>query len=393
MEKIIIAGAGYAGVIAAREMLKNDQPATLINAEPYHQLTTWLHEAAGGRNQVDDYKIDLRDLFPDPIIQLVVDEITGIDWKKRRLTGSYGVYPYDYALIALGSTPEYFNIEGLYAHSLPLKSLESARVIRRHIEREFMRYGEDHDEIHLRVIVGGAGLTGVEFVGELAEWLPDLCHSLKIEDSKVEIICVEAMPDILPMLPNHLRDWAQHELEAAGVQFMTSSKIVRVEKQTLELAGGEKINAGTIVWTGGVRAHPLLGDAGFTCDRKGRAKVKETLQSVDDDRVWIAGDCASYDWAGKPLPPTAQLATQMGKQAALNIIHTMQKEEQHSFTPKIYGTLASLGPSRGVGAMVGIRTSGRFASLFKELTKVKYLMQIGGVRMVNRKRRAHLLQV
>ncbi len=393
MDKIIIAGAGYAGVVAAREMVKNHQKVTLINAEPYHQLTTWLHEAAGGRNQVDDYKIDLRELFPQHEMELIVDEIVNIDWKNRRVSGSHGVYPYDYALIALGSTPEYFNIEGLSAHSLPLKSLETARVIRRHIEREFMRYDEDRDVTHLRVIVGGAGLTGVEFVGELAEWLPDLCHSLKIEDSKAEIICIEAMPDILPMLPNHLRDLAQRELEAVGVRFMTNSRIVRVGEKALELESGARIDAGTIVWTGGVRAHPLLSDAGFTCDRKGRAKVNQALQSVDDAKVWIAGDCASYDWAGKPLPPTAQLATQMGKQSAINILHAIKNEEQHSFTPKIYGTLASLGPSRGVGAMVGIRTSGRFASLFKELTKVKYLMQIGGVRMVSRKRRAHLLQV
>ena len=381
MEKIIVAGAGYAGVIATKELTKHGQSVVLINAQPYHQLTTWLHEAAGGRNRVDDYKIELKELFPDRNVQIIVDEIKMLDWKNKLIIGNKDVYPYDYAVVGLGSTPEYFNIEGLNANSLPLNSLESARVIRRQIENEFKKFTKDYDLLHLRVVVCGAGLTGVEFIGELVEWLP------------VEIICVEAMPDILPMLPNHLRDLAQHELERAGVKFMTNSTIVRVEKQKITLASGDVIHAGTIVWTGGVRAHPLLKESGLSCDRKGRARVQETLQSVNDDRIWIVGDCANLERAGKPLPPTAQLATQMGKLAAINVMRVLQGEKQELFIPKIYGTLASLGHARGVGDVIGVRASGRFAGVFKELTKVKYLWQIGGMRLVKRKRKTNAFQV
>ena len=163
MEKIIVAGAGYAGVIATKELTKHGQSVVLINAHPYHQLTTWLHEAAGGRNRVDDYKIELKELFPDRNVQIIVDEIKILNWKNKLIIGNKDVYPYDYAVVGLGSTPEYFNIEGLNANSLPLNSLESARVIRRQIESEFKKFTKDNDLVHLRVVVCGAGLTGVEF--------------------------------------------------------------------------------------------------------------------------------------------------------------------------------------------------------------------------------------
>ncbi|WP_181363043.1 NAD(P)/FAD-dependent oxidoreductase [Sulfoacidibacillus thermotolerans] len=388
MTSIVIAGAGYGGVMAGRKFEKAMQPFTLINKHSYHQFITWLHEAAGGRHRIDDYKVELSEVFRQSIVTQIKDEVTFIDRQQRKVIGKKGEYPYDYAMIALGSAPEFFGIKGLAEYSLQLRSIETARQIRTHIEQQFTAYREDQDETHLRIVVGGAGLTGIEFVGELMDWLPDLCDRLGIPNNRFEVQNIEAAPAILPALSENLQTKAKKILEEKGVRIRTNTKITKVEADAVYLESGEVVHAKTIVWTGGVRANPVLKNSGFTCDGRGRAKVNAYLQSIDDERVFVIGDCASFESAGRPLPPTAQLATQMGDVAATNLLALSKGEQMVHFQPKILGTLASLGRDVGVGFIAGMQTSGTPAGIAKELSKVKYLWQLGGLRMVTRNRRS-----
>lgn len=384
MAQVLIVGAGYGGVMAARRLERAEQPFTLVDKHGYHQFITWLHEAAGGRNDAEDYKMDLREILRKPTSHLIRDEITGIDRSARKVLGKESTYPYDYAILALGSAPEYFGIAGLEQHSLLLRSVNTARAIRRHIEEQFAAYHDDPRPERLCVVVGGAGLTGIELIGELTDWLPKLCTQYKIDRDKLSLINLEAAPSILPVLPTSLQQKARDVLEKKGAQLRTGAKIVRVDKGKVMLESGEEILAETIIWTGGVRAHKALAEAGFTCDPRGRAKVNEYLQSIDDETVYIIGDCASFLAGNRPLPPTAQLATQMGATAGVNVLAQLRGERLTVFVPKILGTLASLGREVGVGSVGTIQTSGTAAGIAKELTKVKYLYQLGGMRMVGR---------
>ncbi|MCL6444504.1 MAG: FAD-dependent oxidoreductase, partial [Alicyclobacillus sp.] len=261
-------------------------------------------------------------------------------------------------------------------------NLDTARAIREHIEGEFRAYTADHDPRHLRIVVGGAGLTGVELVGELLDWLPRLSVHYGIDPGQVEVQNIEAMPTILPQVSEALRQSAVDTLTRKGAKLRVNTKIVQVDQGVVHLEGGESVEAGTIIWTGGVRANPLLSEAGFTVDRRGRAKVNEYLQSVDDERVFIGGDCAWFEGAdGKPLPPTAQMATQMGSLIGDNVSAAVHGRPLKPFQPNFQGTLASLGPEIGVGDLKGIPVKGFVAGLAKEATKVKYLWQLGGVRL------------
>ncbi len=392
MARIVIAGAGYGGVMAGKKFENNHTPFVMINKHSYHQFITWLHEAAGGRNHVDDYKVELTDIFSRHGTMLVKDEVTGIDRQENKLLTTRGSYPYDYAIIALGSAPEFFGIPGLSEYSMQLRSLETARQIRTRIEREFARFKDHKEDKKLRIVVGGAGLTGIEFVGELLEWLPKLCTKLGISPSSFEVITIEATDTILPALMPSLQKTARDVLEHKGAKIMISTKIERVEEGRVYLGSGEVIEAETIVWTGGVRANMILSQAGLTCDRRGRAEVNDYLQSTDDERLFIIGDCASLVQAGRPLPPTAQMATQMGQLAAKNILALLAKEPMQKFHPKMLGTLASLGSEQGVGTLGKFPTSGATAGLAKDLTKVKYLYQLGGLRMVTHIRKPLLKQ-
>lgn len=381
MANILVLGAGYAGMMAATTLERNNEPFTLLNNHPYHYFTTLLHEAAGGRREPMDYTVRITDLLRKSTSKFVQDEVVSIDREKRVVHCKSGDQSYDYLVVTVGWIPEYFGIPGMKENSLVLRNIDTAVEIRSHIEREFQAYLKDNDERHLRIVVGGAGLTGIELVGELLDWIPKLCIQYDIPQSKVDLQNIEAMPSILPMVSEQLREVAATQLTEKGARLRTNTKLVSVDPGVVHLDGDETVEAATIIWTGGVRANPILTDAGFTVDRRGRAKVNEFLQSVDDSHVFIGGDCAWFEEDGRPLPPTAQFATQMGPVLANNVTSFIYGQQMQPFQGHNLGTLASLGSELGVGNMMGVPVKGVIGGLAKEVSKIKYLWQLGGVRL------------
>jgi len=386
MADILILGAGYTGIMAATHLDKATQPFTLINRHPYHYFTTLLHEAAGGRGNRKDYSVTLKNLLHKPTSQLVVGEVRAIERHRHAVVTGEGEYFYDRLIIALGWVPAYFGIEGLDKYSLVLTNLESAMNIRQHIERQFQAYVDDKNPERLRVVVGGAGLTGVELTGELLDWLPTLCVKYGIDASLVEVHNIEAMPTVLPQVSESLRNTAAEVLERKGAVVRTGTKIVKVEENRVHLATNERVHARTIIWTGGVKANPILRAAGFTVDGRGRAIVDGYLKSVDDDSVFIGGDSACFEThRGNQLPPTAQVATQMGRAIGRNLVAAVQGKEMQPFRVSLKGTLASIGREEAVGDVGGIPVRGMVATVAKEATKIKYLWELGGARLAGEK--------
>ncbi|BCJ88592.1 NAD(P)/FAD-dependent oxidoreductase [Effusibacillus dendaii] len=388
MAKVLLLGAGYGGMAAAVNMQKRRIPFTIINKHSYHYFTTLLHEPAGGRNDFDPYYVELSDILNSKEVTIVKDLVKEIRPKEKKVITEKGEYEFDYLIFALGNAPEFFGIPGLAEHSLLLRSLNTAKEIRSHIEEMFAEYAADKDPARLRIVVGGAGLTGVELCGELAEYLPHLASKFHIPDSKIELINLEAAPTILPMLDKGLQEEALHQLSKHGVQVRTNEKIVRVDQDLVELATGEQIHAKTIIWTGGVRANPLLQEAGFDCDPRGRAKVNEYLQSVNYSNIFVLGDSACFVGEdGRPLPPTAQLAQQMGQHVVDNIVAITNGQPLKPFSFHYMGTLASLGSDIGVGNVKGMRIKRSVAALMKEASKAKWLLTIGGIGLLAKKNR------
>ncbi|MCL6446031.1 MAG: NAD(P)/FAD-dependent oxidoreductase [Alicyclobacillus sp.] len=386
-DKILILGAGYAGMMTASQLERISEPFTIVNKHPYHYFTTLLHEAAGGRATPYNYCVPLSEVLRKPSSQIVVDEVVAIDRERRVVKLKSGEErAFEWLVITLGWIPEYFGIPGLAEHSLVLSNLETAIRIRDHIEGQFKAYLNDGDQRHLHVVVGGAGLTGIELLGELLDWIPELCLKYGIDRQLVDLQNIEAMPTILPQVSETLRKQAADILTQKGAKLRINTKIVQVTEGVVHLEGDETVEAGTIIWTGGVRANPILAEAGFTVDRRGRAKVNEYLQSVDDDHIFIGGDSSwCDDEDGKPLPPTAQVATQAGRILAHNVSAAAHGQPMKPFRAHLLGTLASLGREVGVGDVMGMSVRGMIAGLFKEGSKVKYLWELGGFRLVGDK--------
>jgi NADH dehydrogenase, FAD-containing subunit len=396
--KILILGAGYGGLMTALKLQKalsyGEADVTLINKHEYHYLTTQLHEPAAGTGDPDNARVYLDELLDERKIRFVKAVVTEIKPQERKVETTGGTFDYDYLVIGLGSEPETFGIQGLKEYAFSIRSLNAVRLIREHIEYNFARYkNEPEREELLTIVVGGAGFTGIEFVGELADRVPELCKEFDVDPAKVKIINIEAAPTALPGFDPELVEYAMNVLQKKGVTFRINTPIKECTPEGVVLGTGEEIKAGTVVWTGGVRGNSLVEKAGFETMR-GRVKVDEYLRAPGHENVFVVGDCSLiFNEQGRPYPPTAQIAIQEGENCARNLVALIRGGSLEPFKPNIRGTVASLGRGEAIGIVGGRKLTGTAAAWMKKLIDLRYLYLIGGLSLVLRKGRHKLLHV
>ncbi|CDQ20669.1 NAD(P)/FAD-dependent oxidoreductase [Halobacillus karajensis] len=386
-KEIVILGGGYGGLLAAlsvrQYMDASEANVTIVNKTPTHQIITELHRLAAGNISEQAAALPLEKLLKGKNINLKVATVESFSADNKKVTLQDGSELfYDALVVALGSVTNYFGIPGLKEHSMVLKSAEDANKIREHVESRIRDYAASNNEADAHIVIGGGGLTGVELVGELADETPAMAKKYGVNPDEIKLTLVEAMPKILPMLPDHLIERATKSLEARGVEFLTELPVTNVEGNVIELKDGRKLTANTFVWTGGVAGNPLVGESGIEVNR-GRASVNNYLQSVSHEDVFVVGDSAVYFKPGeeRPQPPTAQIAWQMGETVGYNLFAYLQDKSFEEFEPVNSGTLASLGRKDAV-AFVGANQTplkGLPASVMKEASNVRYLSHIKGL--------------
>ncbi|MEK5032837.1 NAD(P)/FAD-dependent oxidoreductase [Paenibacillus sp. FSL R7-0302] len=383
---IVILGAGYGGLLSAltvrKYMSKAEAKITVVNQYPTHQIITELHRLAAGSASEQAVAMPLAKLFAGKDIDLKIAKVNSFSPENKQVILSDGVMlTYDALVVGLGSTTAYFGIPGLEEYSMVLKSAADALRIRRHIEDRIRDYSKTRNAADATILIGGGGLTGVELVGEIADILPKLTKQYGVNPAEIKLLLVEAGPKILPVLPDHLIERATASLEKRGVQFLTGLPVTKVSDNMIDLKDGQQIVANTFVWTGGVQGNPLVGESGLEVNR-GRATVNEFLQSTSHPNVFIAGDSAVvFAPDGRPYPPTAQIAWQMGELIGYNLFAYLNDKPQEAFSPVNSGTLASLGRKDGVAIVGGNSTplKGLPATLMKEASNIRYLTHIHGL--------------
>jgi NADH dehydrogenase len=384
---VVILGAGYAGLQAALETRRmftaNAVRITIVNRQPFHQLVTELHQPAAGSVDDKHVRLPLDKLLAGKRIGICLNDVSAIHTDNQTVEFSDNTsLHYDVLVIALGSETEFFGIPGLKEHSFILKSVADANRIRNHVEDCFAQYKLTNDRAYLTVVVGGAGLTGIELVGEFADMMPQLCRKHDIDSTLVELLSIEAAPSILPGFPETLVERAKTSLQSRGVKFFTGMPIVQMEPGVAHLKNGDLIHTKTLIWTGGVRGHSVVASSGLAVEGRGRAFVNAHLQSVSNSHVFVLGDSALVlNEQGRPYPPTAQLAGQMGLHCGRQIYALLKGAKMDDFHPHFAGTLASLGRKDAIG-MVGQRKreiKGKPASILKYGSKVRWLSEIGAL--------------
>lgn len=383
---ILILGGGYGGLLSAltarKYMTAEEATITVVNRFPSHQIITELHRLAVGNLDERNVALPLDRLLRGKEIDLVIDTVEKISLESQRVTLASGEsIKYDALVIALGSETAFFGIPGLQEYSFTLKSVEEANRLRSHVEERIVEYSKSKNKADATFVVGGGGLTGIELVGEFADMLPSLCHKNGVDFADVSIYCVEAGPSILAGFAPDLVERAKTSLEKRGVQFLTGVPVTEMKETAVCLKDGGTIETKTMVWTGGVQGNHVVAESGVEVNR-GRATVTEFLQSTSHPDVFLAGDSAVVmSPEGRPYPPTAQLAWQMGEVVGYNLFAHFKGTKMESFSPVFSGTLGSLGRKDAIGTIGAsqIKLKGLPASLMKEASNVRYLTHINGL--------------
>lgn len=387
-KNIVILGAGYAGVHAAKLLHKKYKKSdnikvTLIDKNPFHTLMTDLHEIAGARVETETVQVELKKIFKAKKVDVVIDEIKDIDFKSQKLSSENYTYEYDYLIIGTGAEPTFFGVPGAAENGFTIWSLEDAVKIREHVEKmfrkaSFERNPEKRKEM-LTFAVAGAGFTGVEVIGELAEWRKKLCREYGIDKKDVRMIIIEAMPNILPILEEGLQAKAARRMKKMDIEVITDSPITEVNKDSISLKDGTRIPTKTLIWTAGVQGNSFAAKLGLTMGKRNRVQTNEYMQSLDYENVYLVGDNGYLEEDGKRgYPQIVEAALQTAETAVHNIVADIEKGDKKPFKSNFHGFMVSIGSRYAVANVGGMKLSGFFAMAVKHMVNLHYLFGVGG---------------
>jgi NADH dehydrogenase len=261
-------------------------------------------------------------------------------------------------VVALGAVSRTLPIPGLAEHALGFKSLADAIHLRNHVLRRLEAAvaapSEGHRRLELTFVFVGAGYAGVEALAELSDLVRDaLRHYPTLRDEPQHWVLVDAAPKILPEIPSRLGDYAARQLARRGVDIRVATTLTALEPHAVVLSDGDRLLTNTVVWTAGVRAHPLLAGLGLPLDERGRVRVQPSLRVEGHDHVWALGDCARVLNAAtpeRPDPPTCQHALRQARRLAKNLA----RGEQRPYRYRMLGQVATLGRYRGIAEVFGL---------------------------------------
>ncbi|MGE6257560.1 NAD(P)/FAD-dependent oxidoreductase [Heyndrickxia sporothermodurans] len=401
--RVVVLGAGYGGLMTVTRLQKllgsNDAEIILINKNEYHYETTWLHEASAGTLHHDRVRYDVKNVINRSKVEFIKGTIEKINPDEKKVILENGEVEFDYLVISLGSDSETFGIKGLDKYAFAITNVNAARQIREHIEYQFATYNteEEKDETRLSIVVGGAGFTGIEFLGELTNRIPELCEEYDIDRKKVRITCVEASPMVLPQFDRDLVNYAIALLESKGVEFHIGTAVQEAREDGVLIGKKDEepqeVKARTIIWSAGVRGNSIIEKSGFESMR-GRVKVNNDLRVPGYDNIFIIGDCSLIinEEINRPYPPTAQIAMQHGEVCARNVAKLVKgKSDLENFVFDDKGTVCSLGEDDAIGVVFGKKIKGTSASVMKKVIDNRALFMVGGTSLVLKKGKFKLL--
>jgi NADH:ubiquinone reductase (H+-translocating) len=368
--KVVIVGAGFGGLRAARVMAGSQTEVLVIDRNNYHTFFPLLYQVAAAELEPEDIIYPVRSIFRGKQhLDLHIDEVTGVDLEKRLVKTMNHVFPYDYLVLAPGSTAHFFGVEGASKYAFQLKTLEDAIALRNHIlfrfERALLETEQEKRKQMLTFAVIGGGPTGVEFTGALAELIrgPLSKDYPALDFKEVRLLLLEAADHLLPGLPERLQVYALKRLQKMGVTVRLGAGVTRITPGDLTLKDGTVIALETAIWTAGVRGALPAQTVALPFLHNGQVQVLPTLQVPGHPEIYVVGDLARIDEEGQPMGMMATVAIQEGEMAARNILRQIIGRAPAAFHYQDLGTLAVIGRNAAAVHLLRRDFTGFFAWL------------------------------
>ena len=354
----LVLGGGFAGSYVAR--LLGRHGATILSPENFMLYTPLLPEAAAGTLEPRHVVVPLRQMCRHA--DLYLGRVTGLDEDRRVVHAETLAGPleiaYERLVVALGAVTRVLPVPGLREHGFGFKDLADAIALRNHVLQQLERATvAPAAPEELGYVFVGAGYAGVEALAELRDLSHDALRFYPtLRDAKQRWVLVDAAPKILPEIPRRLGEYAARHLEKQGVEIHVSTTLESYDGREAQLSDGTVVPARTLVWTAGVRPHPLLGELGLPLDERGRVRVDETLRVEERENVWALGDCTAVPNVKTPGafdPPTSQHALRQARRLAKNLTGPPKP-----YGYRMLGQAASLGRHKGIAEVPGLRLRG-----------------------------------
>jgi len=372
--RVVIVGAGFGGLLAARTLARYPVQITLVDRQNFHIFQPLLYQVATAGLSPDEIAAPIRWIMRSQrSVEVLMSEVRDFDLSRRVVKLEDGEVEYDYLIVAAGASHAYFGHDDWEPFAPGLKTIEEALEIRRRVLLAFelaerqAASSDDKDREHaqLNFVVVGGGPTGVELAGTLAEISRQVLANefRSIDPKRTRVVLLEGGPRVLPAYPEDLSRTAEEQLRHLGVEVQTSALVTQVEPGSVHI-GESKLPATVILWAAGVAASPLGKKLGAPVDRAGRVLVNPDLSIPGHPEVFVVGDLAALkDENGNWLPGVAPVAMQEGKATAHNIGNELRGEPRKNFHYWNKGSLATIGRAAAVADFGKIHVSGFLAWL------------------------------
>ncbi len=380
--RVVIVGAGFGGLECAKALRRAQADVTVIDRENHHCFQPLLYQVATAALSPADIAWPIRHILrPQRNATVLMEDVRGVSPEKKCIQTQSGEIPYDYLVIATGSTHSYFGHDEWSRYAPGLKRIEDGTRIRRSILIAFERAEVMKDEGQRRrlltfVIVGG-GATGVEMAGAIADVARQTLAAdfRRIDPRSARIILIEAGPRLLPTFPPGLSDYALKTLTRVGVEVRTETLVTKCDADGVDLKDG-RIDAGTVIWAAGVTASPAMRWLNAEGDRAGRVKVNSDLSLPGHPEIFVVGDTAAVtDKNGHPVPGIAPAAKQMGAYVGKVISARIAGRELNKpFRYMHLGDLATIGRRAAVVKFGPLELKGFIGWVFWSVAHIYFLI-------------------
>lgn len=392
--KIVILGAGFAGLTAALELakrFKRDEKVTitLIDRHDYFLFTPNLYEIASSVEELTTLSqlkksvaLPFAEVLAAKRVGFIKGEIEDVDILNKQVRLPARLVSYDYLIVATGSETEYYGITGAKEHSIGLKSLKESLLIRHSIDFLVQLHRQDKIKQTLRIVIVAGGSTGVELAGELAKSLDLLAWKNNYPRERIELEIVDAANRLLPDFDDRLSQAAAFRLQSLGVRVRLVSPIAKVERNMIELLTGERVHYDLLIWTAGIRGTHVPGLEVLAKTPKGRFLADENLRAKHQDNIFVLGDAANIIRIdGNPQTPSAWNAWDQAKYLAYVLPLLMRNQTPKKYQPDYHhNAIVNIGGKWAAMSYRGWQIKGYLAYLTDKLAHLQFYASLVGWR-------------